>query len=278
MSKFLSSVAVTEFDNEVKHAYQGGGYLRSTVTTRMNVTGDTYKFRNMGSGIATEKVGHASFVTPMDVSHAFATATLKNYQAPEYTDIFDIPEVNFDEKAELASVIANALGRTDDQIIIDSLAAVTYSTTPTSAQGYQIAAGGTQLTVDKLNDAMTQLRGRGVRDKELTCIHTAEDLKNLLGETKIGSNDYNSVKALVRGEVDTFLGMKFILIESRTEGGLAANKAYVYAKSAVGYACGFEKKTEVNYVPDRGSWLCVGWLKAGAVVRDPVGTVEINMA
>jgi len=108
MSKYLSSVAVTDFDNEVKHAYQGGGYLRNTVTTRMNVTGDTYKFRNMGRGQASLKVGHASAVTPMDISHAFATATLANYHASEYTDIFDIPEVNFDEKAELASVIANA--------------------------------------------------------------------------------------------------------------------------------------------------------------------------
>jgi hypothetical protein len=278
MSKYLSSVSITEFDNEVKHAYQGGGYLRNTVTTRMNVKGDTYKFRNMGKGLATEKVGHASFVTPMDITHAFATATLLNYQAPEYTDIFDIPEVNFDEKIELASVIANALGRTDDQIIIDSIGGVTFSTTPTSAQGYQIAAGGTQLTVDKLTDAMTQLRGRGVRDKELYCMHTAEDLKNLLGEAEVTSSDYNNIKALVRGEVDTYLGMKFILIESREEGGLPTNKAYVYAKSAVGYACGFEKETEINYIPDRGSWLVVGWLKAGAAVRDPVGTVEINMA
>ena len=278
MSKFLSSVAVTDFDNEVKQQYQGGGYLRETVTSRMNVVGDTYKFRRMGKGIATLKQGHASVVIPMDVEHEFKTATLANYDAAEYTDIFDQAEVNFDEKVELAMCIANALGRRDDQIIISALGAVTYSATPTASQGFQIAAGGTQLTTAKLRSAKANLMGRGVRDKELYLIHSAEDLENLLGQQEIGSNDYNNVKALVNGEVNTFMGFKFILIETRDEGGLPANIAYAYAKSAVGYACGFEKKTEINYIPERGSWLVTGWLKCGAVVRDEAGTVQINMA
>ena len=278
MSKNLSAVAVTDFDNEVKQQYQGGGYLRETVTTRMNITGDAYKFRRMGKGIATQKVGHASAVIPMDVDHEFKTATLLNYNASEYTDIFDQVEVNFDEKVELAACIANALGRRDDQIIINALSAVTYSTTPTVSQGYQIAAGGTQLTAAKLREASAQLRGRGVRDKEMYVIHTAEDLQNMLSESTITSSDYANVKALVNGEIDTFMGFKFILIETRDEGGLPTNKAYAYAKSAIGYACGFEKKTEVNYIPERGSWLVNGWLKCGAVVRDEAGVVEINMA
>lgn len=278
MSKYLSSVAVTDFDSEVKQAYQGGGYLRNTVTTRMNVTGDTYKFRKMGKGIATLKNGHASSVTPMDIEHALKTVTLANYNAAEYTDIFDQAEVNFEEKVELAQCIANALGRRDDQIIISALGAVTYSATPTDSQGYQIAAGGSQLTAAKLREAATALKGRGVRDKEMYVIHTAEDLQNMLGESTITSSDYANVKALVNGEIDTFMGFKFILIETRAEGGLPSNKAYAYAKSAVGYACALEKKTEINYVPERGSWLVTGWLKSGAVVRDEAGCVEINMA
>ena len=55
MSKTLSAVAVTEFDSMVKHAYQGMGLLKNSVTVRNNVVGDTYKFRRQGKGLANQK-------------------------------------------------------------------------------------------------------------------------------------------------------------------------------------------------------------------------------
>ena len=49
MSKNLSSVAVTQFDTEVKHAYQSlSASLSKTTTERKGVTGKTYEFRKMG--------------------------------------------------------------------------------------------------------------------------------------------------------------------------------------------------------------------------------------
>jgi hypothetical protein len=69
MSKFLTAAAVTEFDSEVKHAYQSMGKLRNTVTVRTGVVGEAYKFARMGQGIANQKASQAD-VTPMDVAHA----------------------------------------------------------------------------------------------------------------------------------------------------------------------------------------------------------------
>jgi hypothetical protein len=77
MSKFLSAVAVTEFDSMVKQAYQGMGMLRPTVTQRNNVTADTYKFRRMGKGMANQK-STSDIVTPMNVEHELITCTLAN--------------------------------------------------------------------------------------------------------------------------------------------------------------------------------------------------------
>ena len=128
MSKNLSAVAVQEFDSMVKQAYQGMGMLKPAVTVRNNVVGDTYKFRRMGKGLANQK-STSDLVTPMDVSHEFKTATLANWNAPEYTDIFDAQEVNFDEKQELANTIAGALGRRCDQLVIDAMDASTPLTT-----------------------------------------------------------------------------------------------------------------------------------------------------
>ena len=272
MSKTLSSVAVTEFDSMVKHAYQGASLLRPAVTVRNNVVGDTYKFRNMGKGLANQK-STSDLVTPMDVSHDFATATLSNWNAPEYTDMFDAAEVNFDEKQELASTIANSLGRRCDQLVIDAMdASGTYAAT--------VVEGGTNLTTAKVIDAQVALRRQGVPNSELFAVVNAGGLDGLLNQEEVTSSDYANVKALVNGDVDTFGGFKFIVVEDRDEGGLtvAANivDSYFFHRSAVGLAIGIDMKTSVDWIADRTSWLCNGALKAGAVSRDGLGIVKVQ--
>ncbi len=272
MSKTLSSVAVTEFDSMVKHAYQGSSLLRPAVTVRNNVVGDTYKFRNMGKGLANQK-STSDLVTPMDVSHSFATATLSNWNAPEYTDMFDAAEVNFDEKQELASTIAQSLGRRCDQLVIDAMdAETTYAAT--------VVEGGTNLTTAKVIDAQVALRRQGVPNSELFAVVNAGGPDGLLNQEEVTSSDYANVKALVNGDVDTFGGFKFIVVEDRDEGGLTVASdivdSYFFHRSAVGLAIGIDLQTSVDWIADRTSWLCNGALKAGAVSRDGLGIVQVQ--
>ena len=272
MSKTLSSVAVIEFDSLVKHAYQNAGLLRSAVTTRNNVTGDTYKFRRMGKGLANQK-STSDLVTPMDVSQEYKVATLSNWNAPEYTDIFDAAEVNFDEKQELASTIAGALGRRCDQLVIDAMDA---STPLTSA----VAAGAANLTVAKVIDAQVALRDQGVPNSDLYAVIEANGLGGLLNDEKATSGDYQAIKALVAGEINTLAGFKVIVLETRSEGGLTVASdivdSWFFHKDAVGLALGIDMKTEVNWIPERTSWLANGMLKAGSVVRDEGGLVKVQ--
>jgi len=270
MSKTLSSVASIEFDSEVKQAYQGMSNLRSTVTQRQGVVGDTYNFRSMGKGLANQKASQAD-VTPMDVANGLIPATLQNWNAAEYTDIFDQAAVNFDEQSELAEAIAMAIGRREDQLIIDAAVAGTGST---------VAAGGTNLTVAKLRAGAKNLNKAGVPSKDRHILVSAEGLDSMLGETEATSSDFAVVKALVQGEIDTFVSFKFHTIEDRDEGGLpiAANirSTMGYHMKGIGIAVGIGPKTEVNYIAQKTSWLANGILKAGAVARDPEGIVTIE--
>ncbi|MCP3672759.1 MAG: hypothetical protein GY814_20520, partial [Gammaproteobacteria bacterium] len=152
----------------------------------------------MGKGLANQK-STADLVTPMDINHEFAVATLQNWNAPEYTDIFDQAEVNFDEKNELAEAIAGALGRRFDQLVIDAFDASTPLTT-------DIAEGGTNLTVAKLIAAKVALVDQGVSDSDLFFVANANGLSGLLNDTKITSEDYATVKALVNGTINSFMG------------------------------------------------------------------------
>jgi hypothetical protein len=276
MSKFLSQAAVTEFDNEVKHAYQGMGRLRNTVTTRMGVTGEAYKFTRMGSGLANQKATQAD-VTPMDINHSRQTANLENWNAPEYTDIFDAAEVNFDEKQELAKTIAKALARREDQIILDAIGAITFAASPANLdEGLDLTIAAAGLTVKQLREASTGLTDRGVENSERYIALSAAALSSLLGETETTSSDFNTVKALVQGEIDSFMGFKFNVIETRAEGGLPALTNYAYHKAAIGYAVGIDMKTTIDWVAQKTSWLCNGMLKAGAVAREAAGVVRMT--
>lgn len=279
MSKFLSAAASTQFDSEVLHEYQGMGSLRTTVTVRTGVVGDTYKFRAMGKGLAKKRGAPQTDVTPMDVSHSLQTATLENWVAPEYTDIFDAAEVNFQERTELAQTIAGALTRREDQLIIDAFdASASYAGTVTIA----IGGAASDLNPAKLRRASRYLNQKGVPMTGRCIVIGALQLEALLGNTEATSSDYNTVKALVNGEISSFVGFSFKMIEDRSsdEGGLTVaagvRDCYAYHTTSTGYASGIDPRTEVNYVPTKVSWLANGMLKAGAVVRNANGLVKVQ--
>jgi hypothetical protein len=271
MSATLSAAAQQLFDSEVKHAFQSSGNLRDTVTVRNGVMADIYKFRAMGKGLANQKATSADVVA-MGVSHSLISCTLANWNAPEYTDIFDAAEVNFDERQELAQTIASALGRRLDQLILDALDAAT----PAAS----IAHGSAGLTLAKIIQTGKELNDKGVPSGDRHFVVSAAGMEDMLGDSTITSADYNNVRALMAGDIDTFMGFKFHTIESRTEGGLdiaaSVREGFGYHKSAVGLAVGLDAKTEVNYVAQKTSWLCNGIMKAGAVARDGNGIVSVS--
>ena len=272
MSKNLSSAAMQQFDDDVKHAFQTAGNLRGTVTARNGVVGDIYKFRKMGKGLANQKASQAD-VTPMDVTHSLISCTLQNWNAPEYTDIFDQAEVNFDEKTELAQTIAGALGRRLDQLIIDALAAE-------ASPAGTIVHGSVGMTLAKIVEASKSLNDKGVPGDGRHFAISAAGLEDILNISTITSTDYNSVRLLMSGEMNTFMGFTWHMIESRSEGGLPftspTTEAFAWHQSAVGLAVGIDIKTEVNYVPQKTSWLANGVMKAGSVSRDGDGIVSVS--
>lgn len=281
MSKNLTNSAVIEFDSEVKHEYQGMKTLRECVSLRTGVVGESYKFARMGKGIANQKATQAD-VTPMDISHARQTATLGNWNAPEYTDIFDQAEVNFDEKQELAQTIARAMGRREDQIIIDALNSVTFAATndlnPDTGRVFDVSATA-NFTLGNMRSAAQHLNEIEAPESDRYFAIQAGALTQLLSDTTVTSSDYNVIKALVQGELDTYMGFKIKLIGVRAEGGLPGvtgdEIAFAWHKSAIGLAVGLDMKTSIDWVPQKTSWLANGIYKAGAVAREPQGIIKI---
>jgi len=270
----LSTAFVTLFDAEVKQAYQASAVLRPAVRVRSGVEGSTYKFPKIGKGVAQVRIPQSD-VTPLNVTYSQVTATLSDYIAAEYSDIFMQAKVNFDERRELVKVVSNAIGRRQDQLILDSLTA-----SSASSIGNDIGGTDSNMNVAKLRSAAQTLNTNNVpMDNRHIIIH-ASSLASLLSETAVTSSDFNTIKALVQGEINTFLGFTFHVLGDRGEGGLIKDGSndrtcFAFHSDAVGLAEGISPKTEINYVPEKTSFLIASMFSAGAVAIDDEGIVKI---
>jgi len=272
----LSNAFVSLFDAEVKQAYQAKSQLVGATRMRRGVEGEVVKFPKVGKGSATLRVPQTD-VTPLNVSFSQVTATLEDWNAAEYSDIFMQQKVNFDERQELVQVLANAIGRRQDQLILDALTASSTSLTVANSVG----GANTNLNVAKLREAKKLLDKGNVPPQERHMVIHANSLASLLSETSVTSSDFNTVKALVSGEVDTFLGFKFHVLGDRTEGGLAIDGSldrtiWAFHKDSMGYAEGIAPRTEINYVPEKTSFLVNTLLSATAVAIDAEGIVQLT--
>ena len=277
MTKQLTDQAIASFDQRVKKAYEKGALLKPTVTTKDNVVGATHRFQRIGKGLATKRIAQTD-VVPMNIVYGNTTATLEDWNAPEYTDIYDQQKVNFDEQEKLATTIAMAIGRREDQLILDALSAS--ATTLTVAKSVGGADSG--LNTSKFRRATRLLNQQGVPKTkgERTFVISSWGLEQLLGDDRADNFDHNAIKALVDGEITYWLGCNIIEIEDRAEGGLAVSANtrtnFLYHKASTGIATGINFRTEVNYVPQKTSWLANGIFSAGAVYIDNLGIVEVD--
>lgn len=167
---------------------------------------------------------------------------------------------------------AAAYGRLVDKILIDALtASATITNTANTSSGFglnnttttvalpagqQIAvnyvpAGGTAvnsgLTIGKLREAKRILDANEAPSEDRVLIVSAKEISDLLGTTEVTNNLYNTVRALVDGDVDTFLGFKVVRSEQL---GVASNvrTCVAYQKNAAVVVDG-GKKSYMDVLP-----------------------------
>lgn len=275
-----TNAAIASYDTEIKIAYQGSGYLRSCVRLKTGVTGQQFAFRKMGAAVAYQQTASAEEITPNDTSHSKIFATLTNWRVGDYTDLFDQAETNIDERSDLAKNHAMALGRREDQLIIDAVDAAS-SIAGTVDEDFGATNSG--VTADKLRRAKRYLVARQSAGSDHYFLINAAGLETALAEIEVTSADYQTMKALVDANLDNkkAFGFTFKVIEDRVEGGLPSistsiRQCFAYDKQAVGLATAIEPAARVDFIPTKGAWLSQSISKAGAAVIDALGVVEVQ--
>ena len=218
MSTQVTTAFVQQYAaNVMMLAQQKGSKLRDAVRVE-NVTGKQAFFDQIGATAARRRTSRHSDTPRMDTPHARRRCSLEDFDWADMIDQEDKVRLLIDPTSTYAKSAANAMGRAMDEVIVDAIRGTAFtgetgSTSVTLPAGQKIAAGGTGLTMAKLI-ATKKLMDQSDIDSEGRYIAvTSAQLADLLNTTQITSADYNSVKALVQGDVETFLGFNFIRVD-----------------------------------------------------------------
>lgn len=275
----LSAAFVQLFDSEVHQAYQGSAQLQNVCRMRTGVVGNTVNFPKIGKGQATLR-NPGTDVVPLNSSFTSVNVSMSDYSASEYSDIFLQTKINFDERRELAQVVGSAIGRRQDQIIIDAINTASAGTTVAKTVVTSGSAAASNLNVGKILAAKKALDAGNVPPTDRHFVIHANNLSGLLGDERAISADFNSIRALVSGEINSYLGFQFHVIGDRDEGGLPLSSndrtCFAFHKSAIGCAVAMAPSTEINYVAEKTSFLVAAKLSMGAVAIDTAGIVDVT--
>ena len=272
MSTSLTAVQQVEFDALVKAEYQSLGFLlRDTVRVRRDVIGATVSFRKVNQ-IQAVATGYLQTVVIQDPNYTQTSAILQKYTAPTAVDTVQELTVNFDAKMENAMLVANALGRRSDQILINSLAV---------SPGSTIAEGGTNMTYTKYTDIIQFFDNNAVPLPERFVAMSASNFRSLLAADQFVSTFYTQNRVLDKGFIREYLGINLIIIPQMVEGGLPLSgglirKTFAWHKQSTGMGIGHDFRTEINYLPRETSWLVNGIFSAGAITIDNLGIIEVD--
>lgn len=222
MSNFVTEHMVKQFSSNVWHlSQQKGSRLRGLVRTE-SLNGEEGFFDYYGPVVAQQKVGRHSDTTYQETEHGRRRVTMNDYFWADLVDKEDKLRLIHDPESQYAKAAMMAMGRKMDDIIIEAALGTGYSgkegATPVAMPNSQKigafdGAASSGLNVRTLRAIKKKFHQNEVDMEPLYIICQAEQIDNLLGETEITSQDYNTVRALVNGEVDTFMGFKFIRLE-----------------------------------------------------------------
>ena len=213
MSIQITTAFVQQYSANIQMlSQQMGSLLRDKVRVE-SVVGKNAFFDQVGKVTAQLKTSRHSDTPQIDTPHSRRRVSLGDYEFADLIDQQDKVRLLIDPTSSYAQAAAMAMGRAMDDVIITAALGTAYTgETGTGTESVQtgVVKGTTGLTVAKLISAKDLLDKADVDPsipRHVMC--GPEQLGNLLGDSEVTSSDFNTVKALVQGELDTYLGFKF---------------------------------------------------------------------
>lgn len=253
MSSEITTAFVKQFRDTVFHLSQQKGSRLQPFVRNETQRGKSQFFDRIGSTAAVKRTSRHADTPQIDTPHSRRRVTLVDYEVADLIDDSDKIRMLIDPTSEYLQSFMWALGRSKDDEIIekalgDAFGGEEGSTTVSWPNTQKIASvassAGANLNVQALRRAKEKLDAADVDEsiRRYAAIGSSQ-LQSLLSETEVSSADFNTVRALVMGEINTFLGFQFIRTErlNTQSGTLAFNTTSGAVGSGGGDADGYRR-------------------------------------
>lgn len=228
MSFEVTEAMVQQYRSNIELVAQQKQSKLAPYVRREGIHAEYEYFDQIGPVEAQPKGGRHSDTPLMSTPHMRRRLTTHGYNWADMVDTADRLRMLADPTGPYTVNAVMAFNRAKDQVIIDALFGVaqtgkegktsvafpnTQTITTAGATGVTTPTDG--LTIEKLLAAREKMwKNEVVEDgMPLICAVSAYQLRELLNTTEVKNADYNTVRALAQGQVDTFMGFKFVRTE-----------------------------------------------------------------
>ena len=261
MSIQITTSFVEQYSSNVTMlSQQMGSKLRGSVDVE-NINGKNAFFDQVGVTAAQIRTSRHGDTPQIDTPHSRRRLSLADYEWADLVDDVDKVRMLVDPTSSYAKAAAAAMNRSIDDVIITAMNASANtgvaggtSTALPSSQKTATSDQSDGLTIAKLMSAKKIMDNNDV-DPSLKryIVCGPQQISDLLGTTSVTSADFNTVRALSTGEVNSFLGFEFIMSNrlpldaTNTDDRLV----FAYTEDAIKLAIGKDIKANISERADK---------------------------
>jgi len=256
MSAQITTAFSQQFSTNVQLlSQQRGSILRGGVSEE-SVTGEKAFFDQVGAAAAVKRTSRHGDTPVVETPHSRRMVTMDSYERADLIDDVDKVKMLIDPTSTYAQAAAAAMGRAMDDAIITAATGTAKtgksgSTSTSMLAANQIANGSADLTVAKLIQAKKILDNGSVDPSIPRHIAVGPDqIEALLNTTSVTSSDFNTVKALVQGEINTFMGFQFHMSTRLAKSG-NIRTCFAWAEDGIKLAVGKDVMSRIDERSDK---------------------------
>ena len=261
MSTQITTAFVQQYSANVQMlSQQMGSRLRDAVRLE-TVVGKNAFIDQIGSVTAQLRSSRHADTPQIDTPHQRRRLSIASYEFADLIDDQDKVRMLIDPTSSYAQAAAAAMGRAMDDVII-AAALGTASTGETGSGSATLdatanmagsASSNDGLTVAKLTEAKRKMDLNDVDPSIPRYIAVGpKQIEDLLGSTTVTSSDFNTVKALVQGDVDTFLGFQFIMTNRLDIDSNDIRSCFAWAEDGITLGIGKDVQARIDERNDKG--------------------------
>lgn len=273
---------VQQYQNAIQMlSQQLDARLKDCVMVDYNFKGEKKLYNQYSTDSMVEILSRYEDTPTQTPNHARRMVTPRYFVSNTLEDPVDALQMITDPKSAYMQAKKAAANRQYDDLIIAAFNATAYtgqtgSTSQALGSGQQIASSSTGMTKAKFISAKKLLDAAEVDKEDRYVVMSAEQYEDLLGLTEVTSSDYNVVKALVEGEINTWLGFNAKHSERLGTNGSSERLCFFWQKKGMQLAVQKEVEGRLSERPDKNyAWQVYMRMCAGVTRLEEVRVVQV---